>query len=295
MLERIIVAWDGSDLAREAFAYATMLAQAIGAGAEAGSPGVEVMGVYVIEPVTLGVDIDPVAMLDPMVPPVMMPTMPIQTGPTPEEERVGAERDFAELERSCARIGVKFSRSIETGELDERLAARAGARDMIAVGMKGRFRSSGIGSTTRSLVMQAPCAVMVVAGKSRPLNRVLAAYDGTAASKRALAFSRDLARQTGWPLSVLAVARGARSAASDTAAVEEMTKQAQELAPEGTVMSMGSAGQTEAELIARVAERDSYALLVLGAYADSRIKDLLFGSTTGHVLAKLGSPVVLVH
>jgi nucleotide-binding universal stress UspA family protein len=267
--ERIVVAYDGSVLSREAFAYATMLAEASGA---------RVHGLTVLEreppPRVVVSDSGDELHED------------VSTAPTPDAQRDLARSALDELERHCAGRGIEFSSSVRYGGLLESLFGEAGQEDLIAVGMAGRFSDAGFGSTTRSLSLESPCPVLIAGGPLRPVNRLLAVYDGAEQSRHAVEWSRDTAAQCGWPLSVLAVA----GAVPQDRALDE----AEQLAPDAQILHPDGDAGTEADQIRGMASRASYALLVIGAYADSKAHQLLFGGTTGRVLKQVDAPVVLV-
>jgi len=272
MIDRIVVAFDGSDLAREAFAYAAMLA---------GPAKLRLLGVHVLEP-------DP---------PPLMAGDPALVDPTPmieqrdrerQEEKAWAAGEFEEMRSLCESRGVEFSSKIVAGTMLAELTDLATGCDLIAVGKKGRFARSGFGSTTSALLRSAPGPVMVVSGPMRPVNRALAVMDNSSASKRAVQEAREFAERAGWPLTVLAAAGRGHS-------LSESLDRAQEMAPEAQVISLSEDEQSdEARLIEHAAARDSYALLFMGAYAESWLHRMLFGSTTARVLSDLGAPVVLV-
>lgn len=272
MTNRVLVAFDGSDLSREAFAYALMLAA---------PAGLEVVGVHVLEPA----------------PPPLIAGDPSLVDPTPlikeqereaEAEKGWVESEFDEMSGQCASRGVPFSSVIERGPLVDRLVDIARATDLIAVGRKGRFARAGVGSTTAALISSAPCPVMIVSGPMRPVNRVLVVSDGSRVSKCAVGKAAEFAGATGWPMTVLAAAGG-----GDT--LDEALARAQELAPDAQVISFSEEEQRdEAALIAHAAGADHFALLFMGAYKESWLHRLLFGGTTEQALAALGSPVVLV-
>lgn len=282
MLKRIVVAYDGSDQARAAYDAALMLARSVGAS---------LLGVYVMEPtVAEMLAVNPGLAMDPLAPPAMAPPLLIdQTGRPPEK----IEDDFEVFEQECKLEGVEFESKIGRGTLVDSLVREVRAGDMIAVGLKGRFARGGVGSSTRALATQSPCPVLVVNKKLGPVNRVLAAFDATEAAEAALRFAVDLGKQTSWPVTVLAMARGGVSLDQSVEWVEKVEPGAQVI-PVGT--DMGPGGDAwEAELIEKAAGGNRFSLLVMGAYADSALKDLLLGSRTGHVLSKLGGAVVLVH
>ncbi len=278
MVKRFVVAYDGSPLAREAFAYAAMLAKQLRA---------EIHAVHVLEPsIDAALLADPAMIADPLMPPVILSPADLPDEPALRKQ---AEGLLEELDDSCESMEVLYTQSITRGVLIDVLVGISRPTDVIALGLTGRFRRTGIGSTTRSLVTSAPCPVLVVSGPLSPINRVLTAYDGTIPSTRATIFARNLARQSGWPLSILAVPR-------DELSLEEAIEWSQQLAKDAQVMTLSRALGSEAELIERTAGADPYALLVMGAYADTWFKDLFAagGGTTNHVLTHLRAPVVLV-
>jgi len=274
MLQRIIVGFDGSEDAREAFAYALMLAMATKA---------RIVAFYALEPA-----VAPIAMAD--------PTLGVDLGPalTYDNERIEAERQqaqraFSSLKEECDARGVKFTPIIARGRLLDAVTDEAGADDLIALGRKGRFARAGLGSTTRALVGDSPCPVMVVTGAMRPLMRVLGVYDGSSESKKAVAFAAELAQQANWPLATLAVAGHGHT-------LDEALERAAELTPDATILSLGVEEQRdEAKLIEHAVSKSGYSLLVMGAYTRSWLHNLLFGSVTAKVLEQVGGPVVLVH
>lgn len=279
MLNRILVAYDGSTLAREAFAYAAMLAE---------SSAATVHAIHVIEPMLPTIlAVDPAVALDPMLPAVMLPTW---TAESRGAERAWATRAFEELRAYADARDIPFQADIFEGELAPTLMKAAESADLITLGRKGRFTSAGIGSLTRSLVTSCKTPVMVVSGPLHPVNRVLAVYDATPRSRFALDFARTLAAATRWPLTVLALARKGIS-------LDDAAAQAQAHAGDGVMVIPlpDDAHDGEAALIARFEASDNYALLVMGAYTDSWIRDAFTGSVTDRVVRNVRGPVILVH
>ncbi len=275
---RIIVAYDGSELAREAFAFSAMLAEAIGAS---------IVGLHVLEPVAPPIVAESMAGIDAA--PAMAEYDDLARRDE-DAERARFEREFAELAGVCAQRSIPFESRTEVGLLIPLLVDLAGAEDVIAIGMKGRFARAGLGSSAKSLIKKAPCPVLVASGPLRPVNRVLAVYDGSAVSKRALAEGKRLAEKAGWPLTVLA-------ASSGDATLDEALDRAHELSDGAPVVSYGAEGKSEAEQITQAAEHAGYAIIVMGAYPDSWLHQLFFGfgGTTAEVLARVGAPVLMVH
>lgn len=203
---------------------------------------------------------------------------------SPSGERP-ARATIDECDAQCRARGVDFGSRIVAGPLLDRLL-ECGPTDLLALG-KGRFAQAGFGSTTRRLMRHAPCPVLIAAGGLRPINRVVGAFDGGPGSHRAIAVCDALARRTGWPLSVLAVA-GRLSLA-------EALQAAQDAAPEAQVIAWDAEGRLEAAQIEFAAAHARFGLMVVPAYSDSWLAQLLGGGMTGHLLAHLDAPLVLVH
>lgn len=273
MPKRILVAYDGSHDAREAFAYALILAKETGAA---------IVGVHAMEP-----GVPPAVLADPMVGYDVGPALAMQHEQI-EAERAVAKKGLAELSEECDRRAIAFSQVMTAGRLLDVLTDEANATDIIAVGRKGRFKRSGFGSSTRSLIEHAPCPVLIVSGPMRPLVRVLAVFDNSSESKRAVAFAESLAAGTNWTLSILAVAGHGHS-------LDETLERARSMTQGAEIMAFSEEEQRdEGRLIEYAATTNGYSLLVMGAYADSWLHRLFFGGTTEHVLESVGAPVILV-
>lgn len=273
MLERIVIGYDGSELAREAFTYALTLAKATGCAIEV---------IHALEPTPPPVVIDPAMGFD------AGPAMASMREAT-EEERQWAVEALADLKRQGEALGVTITTRIDTGRLVPLLCDTAGAGDLIAVGHKGRFHSGGVGSSTRSLVEHAPCPVLIVSAPARPIVRVITIFNATAPSKKALRFGDSIAQSTNWPHQVLAIEGPAMT-------MEESARRAAELAPGATVSPMSEKKLHEHDTLSEHAvATDGYALVVMGAFAQSRLHDLIFGGTTAKYLKAVAAPIALVH
>ncbi len=271
-IDRIIVAYDASDLARAAFAHAIELAKASGS---------EITVLRVLE-----TQIAP-PLPDPTVGMVMGAPPPATIGPTIEQQREQAARELPEAVEFARKAGVTCHPEIVEGELIDEIARLAGPNDLIAVGAKGRFADARIGSSTTALIGEAPCPVLVGTGPLRDLSRVLCVFDGAERSRFALDWSKHLSEQTGWPLTVLAVTRMGDQLAG-------VLQKAQDAAPEAMVVHYGPEEESEAKQIETAAEHANAALLVMGAFPDSWLHRLFFGGTTDHVISHVQAPVVLV-
>lgn len=275
MIGRIIVAYDGSRLAKAAFELGVELASTLRR---------PMLAVYAVEPLP-----PPPVLADPMVAidPGPLANLPEDLG----EQRAWAEREMDDLHAKARTRGVSLDGRIEQGSLREVLVEMANADDLIAVGKKGRFRESGVGSMTRGLVRASPCPTLVVSEDATPIERLVSVFDGTAEGKRAMIFVGMLAKETGWPLDVVALPCDGQTA-------EEAAARAQDALPEGSgaVVTATQKSHDCAHAVEEaLAERSSGSLVVLGAYGESWLAELLFGSTAPRVLKRVKAPIVLVH
>jgi len=272
-VHRVVVAFDGSDMARRAFAYAVMLAER--AGCSVAALHVTETNSEVRPPDFEAGDIE----MSRVSVPVFRPT-----GPT--VRAISVELD--EMADYCEDHGVPFDIVCRSGDLRQAMLSTASTGDLLAVGRKGRMAGAGFGSFTRSLIMSSPCPVLLASGELRPIMRIVGVFDGSGPSRRAVRFARGLAEACGLPLTIVAASGVIGSA-------DEVLAAAADLADGAPVLALGHNDLAEADQILRAAERAGFALSVLGAYPDSWLHQLVFGGTTGRVLREIDAPLVLVH
>jgi nucleotide-binding universal stress UspA family protein len=273
-VNRIVVAFDGSEMARRAFAYAVMLAVRIGCG---------VTALHVREVQDAPQPPDPEAGdID----------MTFVQRPAPPRDPEALSRTLTahleDMEDYCEDRAVPFTICWRTGDLRQGLLGEAREADLLAVGRKGRMAGAGLGSLTRSLIVSSPCPVLLASGELRPIMRIVGVFDGSEQSHRALRFARGLARSCELPLTIVAASGVCGSA-------DQVLVRAAELADGAAVLALGHNDLSEAEQILHAAEHTGFALSVLGAYPDSWLHQLMLGGSTGRVLRDISAPVVLVH
>jgi nucleotide-binding universal stress UspA family protein len=255
MIERIVVAMDGSMLSREAFEHAAQLARA-------GDLPLQVL--HVREPVGAAVPAGP-----------------------PDDGGPGIRAALDGCRRSARLRGQEIDVVVRDGVLTAVLDETADRHTLTVVGLQGRFTADGIGATTRWLVQHARGPILVMTGPSQfELSRVLAVADGTPPSARAVEVARDLALRTGWPLTVQAIAVDVP--------VERVICETSRLVPDVQIFSNGSLHGGAADQIAAVAQKYQHVLPVLGAHPDSWLHQVLRGGTSGHLLRQLWAPIILV-
>ncbi|MCC6284818.1 MAG: universal stress protein [Phycisphaerales bacterium] len=272
MLKRIIVAFDGTELAREALAYGVEIARAA---------GVPVTLLRAIEPPSA-----PPVMPDPAL--AMGDVLVDASGAAAElaAQRERAEREMPESQAFVAKAGVACDVVLGEGMLHEVLRTLADPTDLICAGFAGRFASTRIGSRAQALVREGPCPVLLASGPMRDLSRVLVSFDGSGEAEHAVRWGAALAEQVRWPVSVV-VSPGSRG-------LDANLVRAQELAPQAGVIHFGAAGSGESEQIAEASRHTGAALVVMGAHHDHWLHRLMFGDSTLRRARELNAPVILV-
>jgi nucleotide-binding universal stress UspA family protein len=272
-LKRIVVGINGSELSRETFAYGAMIAKAA---------DIEIQAMHVWEAASGGVqDLS----WEPSIIQRRLSQLEVSLPEGHRGDLASAYKVIEDCREYCQNYSIKFSTSLKCGPILNRFSELE-SDELLVVG-KGRFENAGFGSTTRRLLHHAACPVMIISGPLRAISRVIAIFDGSQVSFRAIEMARMLARQTRWPLNVFVI--------SNSDALSDALQAAQDHAPEAQVMVYGPIGGSQASQIEQAAERVKSGLVVLPAYSDSWFHQFLFGGTTGHVLSHLDAPIMLVH
>ena len=198
------------------------------------------------------------------------------------------------------------------------VAKRSGAR-VIVMGSRSRGRLARLllGSVARKVSYRAPCAVLVVRGRSREFTRFVIGVDGSASSRRAVDLVARLQVPGGGHVHVVAVVEPLRMPAlppvplpirKDVAALAAR-ENARRLAnawrhlgsaerrlkrAKWTVQKIVREGAPLPELLAVATEAEAHALVV-GPRGVSGAERLLLGSVADGVLNHSPLPVLLAH
>lgn len=273
MIERVVLAYDGSPESNRAFEVSLEIAAAA---------RVQIVAIHVIEPLP-----PPLAMADPiggLDPTPILAEAAAEDAAARAKERERFARLLDQLLQTAQARGVTLRPIIEDGILVDRLAAHAGPADLIAAGLKGRFARAGVGSSTKRLVTHAPCPVLVTNAEAPAGRDLVAAFDGRPPAQRAAAWARDAAQQCGARLALVAPAGNAE--AVDAARAACVGAEVIEAAASSDRALIEAAG-------AKANERT--ATLVVGAYAESWLRQLLTGGVAAEAVAIARGPIVLVH
>lgn len=174
------------------------------------------------------------------------------------------------------------------GELTDTIGDVAGAGALLVVGRQGvdhEFTEGALGSQLEALIRTCERPVLVVPSSFTEPRSVMLAFDGGAASTKALQVMTQSPSLLRLPCHLVMV--GERSGAFDAAHVR---LQAEGFAVQTTVLS----GASPAEALVEYQSQQSIGLTVMGAYTHSRIRQWFRGSQTRRLLShSMGSVLVV--
>jgi nucleotide-binding universal stress UspA family protein len=212
-----------------------------------------------------------------------------------------AEPVFAAATRAAERRGVEMETRLETGSLDRLpsiLARIARNADLIVVG-EPRPEESGMDEV--ALVEAAfmdtgrPALVVPYVGvRSMPPERVLIAWDGSREAARAVHDALPLLRQAEEVVILIVDAGklgprfGSQPGAGILAHLERHGVTAR-------VKAVESGGAAIVGLILMQAAAEKADLLVMGGYGHSRLREMILGGVTRHILERMSVPVLFAH
>jgi nucleotide-binding universal stress UspA family protein len=200
---------------------------------------------------------------------------------------------LAAARERCQQSGVACETAHETGGLTQAILDQERQADLVVLGQHGEhaeWAGGMLGSGAERVVRASVKPCLVTPGKLHEISHMLIAYDGSEESSKALRAGIALAPTLGVEVTITMVAAlGGEDAAST---VLEKAKQ-QALA--GGVKARGEVlhGDPEEEIL-QLGKTIGADLIVMGAYGHTRIRELILGSTTSHVIRKASVPVLLV-
>jgi nucleotide-binding universal stress UspA family protein len=132
-----------------------------------------------------------------------------------------------------------------------------------------------------------PCLITPL--EFRPIQSILAAYDGSQHANHALYVAFDLTKALKAKLTLLAV-EGTHDEEEKSWALKEGMELASKQGVTATPLALHGAPE---EKILEVAVNQKCRLVVMGAYGHTRLRELALGSVTSHVIRKSPVPVLL--
>lgn len=214
----------------------------------------------------------------------------------PQLQQIQREKAAMILEAAkerCRHKGVACQTTHETGSLVHTMLKHERLADMVVLGERGehaKWSGEMLGSSVERMVRASIKPCLVTPAEFRQINHMLLAYDGSVESSKALRAGIALAAALGTELTVTTVCqRETEESASRT--LHEAIGMAQDHGIKAHAQL--AHGDPEAEIL-KLCGTIGADLIVMGAYGHTRIREMILGSTTSHVMRKATVPVLLV-
>lgn len=222
-----------------------------------------------------------------------MPVMPANVY-LDESQKFMAQRADAVLEKVQKKLNtakVPFEVKKEEGSPVELICSLARQVDLLIMGSRGDYARWGdflLGATLESVSRQCKTPLMVVDKEINFPKKVIVAYDRSEFSTHALKFSAHLAQSLGGIIDVYTIHD------DEKYRIEILNEAKTYLDPYKLTLNLHHEAGDAAEIIIR-ATHDSPepALLAMGSYGHSRIREAILGSTTVQVMRKAKKPILL--
>ena len=214
-----------------------------------------------------------------------------------------AEADpvFAAARQAAEQHGVELETRLETGSLDRLpaiLARIARNADLIVVGEPNPAES---GTDETALIEAAfmdtgrPALVIPYIGaKALPPRRVLVAWDGSREASRAVHDALPLLRLAA-EVVILIVDAGKLGPRFGPQPGAGILAHLGRHGVAARVKAVESGGAAIAELILVQADAEKTDLLIMGGYGHSRLREMILGGVTRHMLERMSVPVLFAH
>lgn len=191
------------------------------------------------------------------------------------------------------RAGMDVEALLRTGHPARAILDEEARAELIILGQRGEHAEQTgdlLGSTVERVIRHSIKPCLVTPAQPRSIRRILAAFDGSDVSSKALHEAIEMAAALAVPLVLLTVAEdGDREKARAT--VEDGMRLVR--AHEGVAAQLVVEGRPDQVILAK-AEELGCDLVVVGAYGHSRIREMILGSTTQNLVARATCPVLLV-
>lgn len=208
------------------------------------------------------------------------------------EKADGILRDFQER---CKKSGIKAEVKKTIGKISPIIIEEAQSADLILMAKKGEhfhLKEGGLlGSVAEAVVRNSGKPVLITPENFVEIESMGLAYDGSDSASKALKLSLELSDQAVWPLTAVIITSDAKKAAALSTQIEDMN-QKESVAPTSDCEIIILSGKEQDEIIKFIRE-SAVELMVMGAYGHNRLRELLLGSTTSHVIRKSPIPVLL--
>jgi nucleotide-binding universal stress UspA family protein len=277
MVNKILVPVDGSVNGFNALEYGIYIARQLGAS---------LVGVYVLD-----VNLIQGPMFTDISGSVGMP--PYDGFFEAVETSLNEKADFIlkDFTQRCRRAGVHYETKKPIGKISQVIIEEGQNADLIVMARKGEhfhLKEGGLlGSVAEAVVRNSGKPVIVTPEYFTEIESMAIAYDGSEPAKKALNFSVDFSENTAWPLTAIIITSDSKKAA---ALADEIEDSLEDRSTDCAIITLQG---KETEAIINYIKEGAVELMAMGAFGHNRLRSLIMGSTTSHVIQKSPIPVLL--
>lgn len=192
-----------------------------------------------------------------------------------------AQKEFPEVDFELERV---------EGNVDEEILSRDDEFDLLIMGKSMQPEDEGygvLGDHCRNIIHKANTPVLLVTHSYLVGSNLMACYDGSEPADNALNIAVETAKGMDVPLNVLTTWWNQKTAERiNKKAIDRIKDRGVELVP--LVHHMNTVGTILAEV-----DHLDINFLFMGAYGESKLKDLLLGGTTDQVIRGTGCPILM--
>lgn len=209
------------------------------------------------------------------------------------EEAAQAQTLLAQGRQVCERWGVGCETLCLSGYLEEEVTLQARSVDLIAIGAGAAGDAGGarrrIGGVMEAIVRASPQPVLIATAPAAPPDGVIVLYDGSERSFHALAAGAEAARLAALPLT-LVTAPASREECEALSARACHYLEDYDLQYQAVVIKDREAVERK---VAATLNACPAALVLMGAFGESRLREWLTGAAARAVLERTLNPVIL--
>jgi nucleotide-binding universal stress UspA family protein len=214
------------------------------------------------------------------------------------ETSLNEKADFIlkEFQECCHKSGIHAEVKKTIGKISLIIIEEAQNADLILMAKKGEhfhLKEGGLlGSVAEAVIRNSGKPVLVTPEKFLEIESMGLAYDGSDSALKALKLSLELSKKTAWPITAVIITSDAKKSDTLSTQVEEMKEKYlfASIIDCETIILPGK----ESDEIMKFIREGAVELMVVGAYGHNRLRELLLGSTTSHVIRKSPIPVLLI-
>ncbi len=282
MIEKILIPTDGSANSLTALEYGIYIARKLDAS---------LIGLYVLD-----VNLIQGPMLTDISGSVGMPPYDGFFDAVETSLNEKADCILKDFQERCQKSGIGAEVKKTIGKISPVIIEEAQSADLILMAKKGEhfhLKEGGLlGSVAEAVVRNSGKPVLITPENFLEIESMGLAYDGSDSASKALKLSLELSEQNAWPLTVVIITSDAKKADNLSTQIEDMNEKYSS-APKADCEIIILSGKESNEIIKFIRE-GAVELMVMGAYGHNRLRELLLGSTTTHIIRTSPIPVLLI-